>query len=227
MTLEYEPYLFKKGFLKEADGQPAYTQGRAVIETLRLLARTCKTLPEFICQLEKEPHSQQNSPIQLMTFHASKGLEFDQVYLMDCMEGITSSLDERQLFLTGEPEPYEESRRLFYVAMTRARSHLEVLGTAKRYLMDFDRCAFYTEAIRAAKTTENTLADPSVSKAPSHHFLDEFSQYPAGARIRHRRFGEGTILQRDDEIATIQFPDELRRISLRVTTEKGILEKIS
>lgn len=65
--------------------------------------------------------------LRIMTMHACKGLEFDRVYLPALNEGIMPGRRCR------EQEDFEEERRLLYVAMTRARDHLELLyvtGTA-------------------------------------------------------------------------------------------------
>ena len=56
--------------------------------------------------------------IRLMTMHASKGLEFDTVYLPDCQEGKIPSARSKTA------EAVEEERRMLYVAMTRARKEL-------------------------------------------------------------------------------------------------------
>ncbi|MBR1701211.1 MAG: ATP-dependent helicase [Lachnospiraceae bacterium] len=64
-----------------------------------------------------------DSCIFLMTVHASKGLEFDRVYLPDCNE---------KYYPHGsmpDADTVEEERRIFYVAMTRAKKHLELLCT--------------------------------------------------------------------------------------------------
>lgn len=61
--------------------------------------------------------------IHLMTAHASKGLEFDHVIIPECNEKVfprNSSIDK---------ETCEEERRIFYVAMTRAKKSLELLYT--------------------------------------------------------------------------------------------------
>ena len=58
-----------------------------------------------------------------MTVHASKGLEFDTVFIPCCNEGV---------FPHGrmpDDETVEEERRIFYVAMTRAVSELYILYT--------------------------------------------------------------------------------------------------
>ncbi len=64
--------------------------------------------------------------IQLLTFHSSKGLEFDIVYIVEACEGITPSR-------VRERAGMEEERRLFYVAMTRAKKILHISYTKYRY----------------------------------------------------------------------------------------------
>lgn len=64
----------------------------------------------------KEPSADES--LFLYTFHASKGLEFDRVFILDCIEGITPSKN------AVSQELLEEERRMFYVAMTRAKEEL-------------------------------------------------------------------------------------------------------
>lgn len=62
-----------------------------------------------------------NAQIYLMTVHAAKGLEFDRVYIPDCNE---------RTYPHGkmpDAETVEEERRIFFVAMTRAKKNLELL----------------------------------------------------------------------------------------------------
>lgn len=67
--------------------------------------------------------------VHLMTVHASKGLEFDAVFVIGLEEGIfphsRSSLNPHEL---------EEERRLCYVALTRARKHLYLMFAMRRKL---------------------------------------------------------------------------------------------
>ena len=70
-----------------------------------------------------------SNPIQLLTVHGAKGLEFDNVWIPDCNEGV---------FPHGrmpDEKTVEEERRIFYVAMTRAKKSLRLLcltGTEER-----------------------------------------------------------------------------------------------
>lgn len=69
----------------------------------------------------------------LSTIHASKGLEYDTVYLMDVTDGILPAqmLKNPEKASGEERENYEEERRLFYVGATRAKSQLYVFTTGK------------------------------------------------------------------------------------------------
>ena len=73
---------------------------------------------------EEAPHMDEDGRgVRIMTMHVSKGLEFDRVYLPALNEGVIPGRRCRTA------EDYEEERRLLYVAMTRARSHLELMYT--------------------------------------------------------------------------------------------------
>lgn len=77
----------------------------------------------------------------LSTIHASKGLEYDTVYLMDVTDGILpAQMISSSLNMYGdgkisaeERKTYEEERRLFYVGATRAKSELYVFTTGKQH----------------------------------------------------------------------------------------------
>jgi len=70
----------------------------------------------------------QKGKINLMTMHASKGLEFDTVFLA----GIEDHIIPHARALEENPEAIEEERRLFYVAITRARHELFISSCETR-----------------------------------------------------------------------------------------------
>lgn len=86
-------------------------------------------MSEFMERIQKEWSKEetavteegQNVRVVVMTMHMSKGLEFDRVLLPDCNEGMIPK--GKNL----EPSELEEERRLFYVAMTRAKKTLDIL----------------------------------------------------------------------------------------------------
>lgn len=70
--------------------------------------------------------SKEEQAVTLSTIHYAKGKEYDTVYMIDVFDGIFpsryESIDNEGLLLS-DPM-YQEERRLFYVAMTRAKNQL-------------------------------------------------------------------------------------------------------
>jgi DNA helicase-2/ATP-dependent DNA helicase PcrA len=82
--------------------------------------------------------------VNLLTLHASKGLEFPVVFVAGMEEGVFPS--SRAL---AEEEEYgddgiEEERRLCYVGMTRARERLYLSGAKKRRLFGHDKISIFS-----------------------------------------------------------------------------------
>lgn len=98
-------------------------------------------MADYAQQLRQQARNQQERPegVSLMTMHSSKGLEFKIVYIMDANEGITP---HRKAVLEAD---IEEERRMFYVAMTRARERLHVYYVRERYGKKQERSRFIAE----------------------------------------------------------------------------------
>ena len=77
--------------------------------------------------------------VALMTMHSAKGLEFPIVYIMDANERVTP---HHKAVLDAD---LEEERRMFYVAMTRAKDRLHVYYTKERYGKPQERSRFIDE----------------------------------------------------------------------------------
>src|SRR5699024_2100311 len=97
---------------------------------LEQMAEQHATITDFALHLKKmEGVTRQAKAVKtdemltLSTFHSAKGLEFDRVYMIDLVEGIIPTTDD-----TEQPDLLEEARRLFYVGMTRAKKHLELVS---------------------------------------------------------------------------------------------------
>ena len=78
----------------------------ARLDTLRQTIRTHEDAPDAL--------------LTLSTIHSSKGLEYEGVYLLDVHDGVLPSRPDAADGTEDERREYEEDRRLFYVAMTRA-----------------------------------------------------------------------------------------------------------
>jgi len=117
--------------------------------------------------------------VTIMTIHAAKGLEFDQVFLVGWEEGVFPSqraLDE------GGQASLEEERRLAYVAITRARRRCTILHAANRRIYG-----------------QWTSAIPSrfIAEIPDEHIASE-TTLSGGASLWRAQWSE-----RDDPFASV------------------------
>lgn len=102
-------------------------------ESLRELTRYARIETELPVLLDKlllsqeyDAYGEASEHVHLMTLHAAKGLEFPVVFVVGCEDGLVP------LQHGGEESDVEEERRLFYVAMTRARERLYLVRSGKR-----------------------------------------------------------------------------------------------
>ena len=100
-----------------------------LIRELEERAKEFKTIEEWFAHIEKYTEelrlqavtrTENRNAVSLMTFHAAKGLEYDTVFIIGANEDVTP-YKKAEL-----PEEMEEERRMFYVAMTRAKKHLTI-----------------------------------------------------------------------------------------------------
>jgi len=78
-------------------------------------------------QTDTDTYNHQSESVALMTIHAAKGLEFPFVFVAGCENGLLPFQP-----LDGDVSDIEEERRLFYVAMTRAKERLYITFAKKR-----------------------------------------------------------------------------------------------
>lgn len=111
------------------------------IESLINFTKDLKSLDEFhekIRKYEKMNQKLTSSNLILSTIHRSKGLEYDNVFIIDLVKNEFPMLKEDENNL-------EEERRVFYVAMTRAKENLYLLSLKKRIGKKVQPSPFYLD----------------------------------------------------------------------------------
>ncbi|MGH9542296.1 MAG: ATP-dependent helicase [Terriglobales bacterium] len=175
------------------------------------------------------------APVTLMTLHAAKGLEFPAVFLVGMEDGLFPH--SRTLNL---PRELEEERRLCYVGMTRARERLVLTRACyrrrfgaggleptlpSRFLREVPAALLEDLSPRAAAQARDTA--PAGVRYVRDGYTQEVAPHrPApgtagdgagrgsglrpGARVRHERFGAGTVLRIEgvegERKITVSFP---------------------
>ncbi|HYF91546.1 MAG TPA: UvrD-helicase domain-containing protein [Symbiobacteriaceae bacterium] len=140
--------------------------------------------------------------VTLASFHGSKGLEWEQVWLLSAVEG---AIPHRQTIQSRSAGAMEEERRLFYVGMTRAKDLLTVTAPKRLAGSDAAPSRFVTEAgiwtplppPSKNKSTRQASAGPaSTPKAPGRASLPPAlppEDYVPGIVCYHTKFGEGVV----------------------------------
>lgn len=141
----------------------------------------------------------------LSTMHASKGLEYDTVYLLDVVDGILPEKVLTSMNTASKEEigAYEEERRLFYVGVTRAKNQLNIFATGKPSRF----C--------------NELLEKNISAESYQKLSDELGE---GVIVKHRKFGKGVVTEIEGEHIRIRFGDDKKKMDLKVLARLGLLE---
>ena len=193
--------------------------------TIQGLAHRLEALHALVQAGSSDPESR----FILSTIHASKGLEYDRVILIDVADGILPSVDLPlgRRAEPGEREAYEEERRLFYVGMTRARDQLAVFRFKKPGLMSTFAADLFSEGKAREKPPERQAVrprpKPGDTKPPPQA---DPTPYLPGVRVFHRVFGPGKLVNRQGDIATILFDSgEEKRFSLSTALRQKQLRR--
>ena len=159
-----------------------------------------------------------SSPFVLSTVHSAKGLEYDTVYLIDVIDHVfPEKVIENPLTESKEDLAlYEEDRRLFYVAVTRAKNHLHIV-TYKG-----EKSCFCDEFLQK-KSVEKL--EKNLKKSSASEYIEFCKRYEKGAAIIHKKFGKGTVLMQNAGFLEVRFHDgTIRKLALAVLYEKSLTE---
>lgn len=143
-----------------------------------------------------------NEAVTLMTLHSAKGLEFPVVFITGLEESVFPH--SRALYDANE---LEEERRLMYVGMTRAREELILTYAVERVLYGGrqhnppSRFLSDIDASAVAQTPDFSGSN-TISDIDEPRYVIELAE---GDSVNHGLFGKGTVLQIEDETATIFF----------------------
>ncbi len=190
-TINYENYLKEK---YPKDWEDRVENVKELFRALEELSIRGKTLEQFLeetsLQQAQDSIQQQNS-VKIMTVHASKGLEFPIVFVAGVEDGIFPS---GRAF--DDPYQMEEERRLFYVAITRAKEHL-ILTMAKAR-SSFGNSFQTTKPSRFLKEIKEHIKvlKPKTGKQPKkkeNQPSPPSTGFMVGQLVKHDVFGKGVI----------------------------------
>lgn len=225
------------------------------LETVKLIGSRVESPEKLLERLEElrtiiqEKVSDKDCPFILSTMHASKGLEYDTVYLLDVMDGILPEkvLANPRTASKEELETYEEERRLFYVGVTRAKNQLNVFTTnkpskfcsellGKRNLRENQQKEYAgikkwgdyspagTYGIKGNGMYHGYGTGHGSQKQPGKSYQELEDALGEGMIVKHKKFGEGVVVDMEGEHIRIQFGDNVKNMDLKVLARLGMLE---
>ena len=225
------------------------------LETVKLIGSRVESPEKLLERLEElrtiiqEKVSDKDCPFILSTMHASKGLEYDTVYLLDVMDGILPEkvLANPRTASKEELETYEEERRLFYVGVTRAKNQLNVFMTnkpskfcsellGKRNLRENQQKEYAgikkwgdyspagTYGIKGNGMYHGYGTGHGSQKQPGKSYQELADALGEGMIVKHKKFGEGVVVDMEGEHIRIQFGDNVKNMDLKVLARLGMLE---
>uniref|UniRef100_UPI004025A75B DUF3553 domain-containing protein n=1 Tax=Gemmiger formicilis TaxID=745368 RepID=UPI004025A75B len=199
----------------------------AVLEMLGAQEPTPRHLLRRLEKLRSIIQNHENPPgcrFLLSTIHSAKGLEYDRVILLDVLDGILPAKPELCCRTPGETQQYEEDRRLFYVAMTRARQQLVLFDCAAERSTFVDEVLSGLPGHRKRHDVEPAghRTPPPAARAPLPP-VDVDSITAVGAHVRHAVFGPGTVESVAGHRVTVRFTAGPRTLDAQVVAERHLM----
>ena len=218
-------YMGYGDYLKEQHGDG----GR--LDVLLSLANQTPAVGEFLLHLrelkERVEHLEYrpDCPFVLSTIHASKGLEYDRVILIDAADGLFPSVDASGVLDEADTQARGGVRRLFYVGTTRARKQLEFLCYENKF--GEPSAASFTFVSQFLGETPKKRQEPAEAAArpagPSAEQIAAWMKdYLPGTEVTHKLFGCGVIARREGKAAVISFRENgVKKVDLPTCLGQG------
>ena len=209
-TLDYDRYI-----LDYCANRKIKTNGLIeILNELESSATNFKTIQEYLEHIERvkseivdNKNNKETDGVIFTTMHSAKGLEFKNVYIIGANEGTIPH--EKSYEIDDEEkknDQIEEERRLMYVAITRAEENICISSPTYKYGKRVSKSRFVEDI-----------------KAPTKKEMDSLT---IGDRIYHKKFKEGTIVEKNGDSIKIRFKDRDRALNSKVCLTKRIIWKI-
>ncbi|AFM40045.1 DNA/RNA helicase, superfamily I [Desulfosporosinus acidiphilus SJ4] len=183
----------------------------SLLDLLSSIAQNECTIVDFANRLtyleEQMTSSHKNkhkNAVTLSTIHSAKGLEWEQVYLIDLVEGIIPERETIKAEKGGKNELLEEERRLFYVGMTRAKRQL-TLCSMNYYHHKRVKVSRFIREVNLVMQGKNP------QEVTQQEVSSPMSDLVAGLVIQHKSFGEGVIVNDEGNVIVVRFKNGSQR----------------
>lgn len=218
-----------------------------IVDVLGLIAEHTPTMSDFAKRLKELEALARTSHVKrhkdavtLTTLHSAKGLEFDYVFLVDLVEGVLPSVtldaDDEPADRAKKEAALEEETRLFYVGITRAIHHLQLISYHKRFKKQAIQSS-YMKALnqivnpqlaseQSKKMVQKSKVSKEIKQYRNEHTITSETALVTGSKVRHVMFGEGEILAINRGTIELSFEVGHKKFAVDTCLQQGYLEKI-
>jgi DNA helicase-2/ATP-dependent DNA helicase PcrA len=158
-----------------------------------------------VIRQELREKSNDEKGVTLSTIHGVKGMEFKNVFIVNCNEGVIPHINSIQ-------ENLEEERRLFYVAVTRAINNLNM---------------YSTKTLKGrGKEVSGFIKECGIDFKEKVYPIDDFvNPYKIGELVTHKAYGSGKISWKNRNYINIIFSNGVeRKFDAFVLKNTGLLK---
>jgi DNA helicase-2/ATP-dependent DNA helicase PcrA len=224
-------------YLRKDDSQTAEDRMENITEFLGYLreqeASPDFDLATFLSELPLQSRSETAAEaVTFLTVHSAKGLEFRVLFVVGMEEGVFPHIRSLE-----SAEDLEEERRLFYVAMTRAKEKLQLTWSQRRSLFGsnavsrpsrfLDEIPSWFKVVRQSerflKPGEGSVETRGGAKSSEK---EQAAEFRVGSIVTHEKFGRGSVMEVQgvpgDWKLKIRFPDGVRVIMTRYAKIKAL-----
>ncbi len=178
-----ETYEDKKANIEELVAKAYEWEKTAPEPTLQ------RFLEDLTLNVPRDLEEMHKGGVRLMTLHNAKGLEFTAAFMVGLEENLFPHINSKE-----SDQDLQEERRLFYVGMTRAKRHLHLSFTRRRFLWGGAQNMYPSRFLKEIpKEYFGHVAAVPIQKEESYN--GQLVAFEVGAIVRHRDFGRGVVLK--------------------------------
>jgi DNA helicase-2/ATP-dependent DNA helicase PcrA len=180
-----------------------------IVEEFNQSISNFDSIVDFLEHLKKvedelsKPKTEEKDAVLMSTIHSVKGMEFKDVYIINCVQGNLP-------YCRGDREnDIEEERRLFYVGITRAKENLYL--SMPSYIRGKSRAV-----------------SPFIEECGIANLIDPTEEYELGDIVQHISFGDGIVVSLNNDNIGIKFKDNItRHFDINKLISHNLLKKMA